>query len=190
MIIIKKNDSNAKSKIQNFNRNYSDLGFWDLAFAIWILINSSYYHIFCIINEKHLILHFNFFIMEKKKGVEQLFDIPIFNPETKGKLEELYENNKKTIMYFLSFVAIALIGYFGYKGLIIKPKEKEARGLIFMAENYFQADSFQKALSGHPPSVYGFLDIIDEFGQTPTGNLAKYYAGLCYLHLGKYDDAS
>jgi tetratricopeptide (TPR) repeat protein len=127
--------------------------------------------------------------MDKKKGVEQLFDIPIFNPETKGKLEDLYEKNKKTIVYFLSFVAIALIGYFGYKGLIIKPKEKEAQGLIFMAENYFQSDSFQKALSGHPPSIYGFLDIIDEFGQTPTGNLAKYYAGLCYLHLGKYEDA-
>jgi len=134
-------------------------------------------------------LHSNFFIMEKKKSVEQLFNIPIFTPENRGKLETFYEKNNKTIVYFLSFVAIAFIGYFGYKNFIIKPKEKEARSLIFIAERYFQADSFQKALNGQPPSVYGFLDIIDEYGNTPSGNLAKYYAGLCYLHLGKYEDA-
>lgn len=134
-------------------------------------------------------MRFNFFTMEKKKKAEQIFDVPIFTPENKGKLEAFYEKNKKPILYFFSIVAIALIGFLGYKNLIIKPKEKEARSLIFMAENYFQADSFEKALNGKQPSVMGFLDIIDEYGNTPTGNLAKYYAGLCCLHLGKYEDA-
>ena len=127
--------------------------------------------------------------MEKKKTADQIFDVPIFTAENKGKLEALYEKNKKPIVYFFSFVAIVLIGFLGYKNFIIKPKEKEARSMIFMAENYFQVDSYEKALNGKPPSIMGFLDIIDEYGNTPTGNLAKYYAGLCYLHLGKYDDA-
>jgi TolA-binding protein len=33
------------------------------------------------------------------------------------------------------------------------------------------------------------LDIIDNYGRTPAGNLAKYYAGISYLHLGKYKEA-
>jgi tetratricopeptide (TPR) repeat protein len=35
----------------------------------------------------------------------------------------------------------------------------------------------------------GVLDIIDNYGRTPAGNLAKYYAGISYLHLGKFKEA-
>jgi len=36
---------------------------------------------------------------------------------------------------------------------------------------------------------YGMLDIINEYGGTPAANLANYYAGISYLHLGLFDDA-
>jgi len=35
----------------------------------------------------------------------------------------------------------------------------------------------------------GFIDIIDSYGMTKSANLAHYYAGICYLKLGNYNDA-
>jgi tetratricopeptide (TPR) repeat protein len=35
----------------------------------------------------------------------------------------------------------------------------------------------------------GFIDIADEYKFTNAGNLARYGAGICYLHLGNYQEA-
>ena len=35
----------------------------------------------------------------------------------------------------------------------------------------------------------GFLKIADEYSSTPAGNVANLYAGLCYAHLDKWEDA-
>jgi tetratricopeptide (TPR) repeat protein len=35
----------------------------------------------------------------------------------------------------------------------------------------------------------GFLEIIDEYGITKSAKLANYYTGICYLHLGEYENA-
>ncbi|HPS83815.1 MAG TPA: tetratricopeptide repeat protein, partial [Bacteroidales bacterium] len=35
----------------------------------------------------------------------------------------------------------------------------------------------------------GFLEIIDNFGGTPSGNLAHYYVGMIYLKQGLFEDA-
>ncbi|MFH2096182.1 MAG: tetratricopeptide repeat protein, partial [Bacteroidota bacterium] len=35
----------------------------------------------------------------------------------------------------------------------------------------------------------GFLYIIDEYGSTKAGKLANYYAGICYLRLGQFQEA-
>jgi len=59
---------------------------------------------------------------------------------------------------------------------------------MFMAQNYFEKDSFNLALNGDGNNL-GFLDIIDGFGSTDAGNLSNYYAGISYLHLGQYEDA-
>ncbi|NJK87388.1 MAG: tetratricopeptide repeat protein [Bacteroidales bacterium] len=68
------------------------------------------------------------------------------------------------------------------------PAEKDAQNEMFMAEKYFEADSFQLALEGDG-SYLGFLDIIDEYSVTKSANLSHYYAGISYLHLGEYEDA-
>ncbi len=36
---------------------------------------------------------------------------------------------------------------------------------------------------------WGFIKIIDEYGLTKTASLAHYYAGICYLHMGKFQEA-
>ena len=35
----------------------------------------------------------------------------------------------------------------------------------------------------------GFLGVIDEYGCTKAANLAHYYAGICHLNLGQYNEA-
>jgi len=59
---------------------------------------------------------------------------------------------------------------------------------MFMAENYFEQDSFKLALEGDGAN-FGFLDVIDEYSVTKTANLAHYYAGICYMRTGKFEEA-
>jgi tetratricopeptide (TPR) repeat protein len=68
------------------------------------------------------------------------------------------------------------------------PKEKEAKEQMFMAERYFEQDSLNLALNGD--GMYpGFLDVIDDYGMTQGANLSKYYAGICYLRMGSFNEA-
>lgn len=128
--------------------------------------------------------------MEKKSDkVEKLLDIPIFNPENRSKLEHFIHERKNQLSYILGSLLLVILLFIAYKIFIVKPKEKEAADSIYMAQMYFSKDSIELALNGKDESFYGFQDIIDEYGSTPTGNLAKYYAGICYLKLGQYEDA-
>lgn len=104
-----------------------------------------------------------------------------------SKTEQLIEDNSKTLTIVV--VAIILIfgavwGYRQYK----KPIEREAQSQLFMAEQYFAKDSFNLALNGDGNNL-GFLDIIDDYGVTKAANLAEYYAGISYLHMGSYEEA-
>ena len=66
--------------------------------------------------------------------------------------------------------------------------EKEAQADMFMAELYFQKDSFNLALNGDGQYL-GFVDIADEYSATKAGSLANYYAGLSYLNSGDFENA-
>ena len=59
---------------------------------------------------------------------------------------------------------------------------------MFKAQMYFERDSFNLALNGDG-NYSGFLDIIDDYNWTKAADLSKYYAGVSYLYLGKYDKA-
>ncbi|MFC2114561.1 tol-pal system YbgF family protein [Bacteroidota bacterium] len=129
--------------------------------------------------------------MAKKKteNTDAAFNIPIFTLENKTRLESFIETYKKQLTYVLGGILVVLLGFFGYRNYVIKPQEVQAQELMFMAEDYFGKDSFDLALNGQMESFYGFLDIIDEFKLTQSGNLAHYYAGICYIKLGDYEEA-
>lgn len=76
-----------------------------------------------------------------------------------------------------------------YKNFIVKPNNEEAADQMFQAQFMFDKDSFQMALNNPGIGGSGFLKIIDNYGNTETGNLAKYYAGICYLNLNQLDKA-
>ncbi|MBE9483695.1 MAG: tetratricopeptide repeat protein [Bacteroidetes bacterium] len=108
--------------------------------------------------------------------------------EALGKTEQFVEKNQKLLMYAIMGVIIVVLVYFGYQKFYISPMEKNAQDQIFMAQKYFEMDSLSRALYGDGNAL-GFLDIIDDYGRTKSGNLAKYYAGICYLRMGNFEEA-
>lgn len=105
-----------------------------------------------------------------------------------SRTEQFIEANYRKILYGLAGVAVIVALFFGYKYLILAPKEKEAQKQIYAAEQFFARDSFKLALNGDGNAL-GFAQIADNFGSTKTGNLACYYAGICNLRLGSFEKA-
>lgn len=102
--------------------------------------------------------------------------------------ELFFENNAKIIsIVFGAVVGIALLLLATHRFYTI-PRENKAKEQIYTAEQYFEKDSFNLAVNGDG-NYPGFLDIIDDYGSTKAGKLARYYTGVSYLHLGKYQEA-
>ena len=59
---------------------------------------------------------------------------------------------------------------------------------MFMAEKYFEADSFNLALNGDGQYL-GLIDITEDYANTDAGKLAHYYAGICFLNLNDNETA-
>ncbi|SHE37638.1 Tetratricopeptide repeat-containing protein [Mariniphaga anaerophila] len=104
------------------------------------------------------------------------------------KTEHFIEENQKPITYVVGAIILVAVAYLGFTRFYLQPREKEAQSQMFMAENYFEKDSFNLAINGDG-NYLGFLDIIDDYGMTKSANLANYYAGVSYLHLGQYEEA-
>jgi len=105
-----------------------------------------------------------------------------------GRTEQFIENNQKSITIIILALIVVVGGYWAYKKLYVEPLVAEAQQEIFQAQIYFNNDQFQEALDGDGNSP-GFLEIIDNYGNTSVGNLSYYYAGISYLHLGQYEEA-
>ncbi len=90
----------------------------------------------------------------------------------------------------LASIAIIVLcgGYLAYKYLVKQPQEEKAVEAMFKAEEYYRADSLKVALNGDGINA-GFLKVIDKYGGTKAGNLAKFYAGDIYLKQGNFANA-
>lgn len=108
---------------------------------------------------------------------------------TLGSAELFIEKNQKAITGVIVAIVIVVLAIFGYKKWYQEPREAKAQAAIFRAEALFENDDFATALNGNGNDVIGFLEVIDEFGGTKTANLAKYYAGVCYLNTGDFNNA-
>ncbi len=129
--------------------------------------------------------------MAKNTRKEQNEDL-LENPEKVtaekiNKAEAFIENNRKLVTYIGGVIgALILLGWFAYG--YYEDQSNEAQVEMFPAQFYFDKDSFNLALNGDGASL-GFLDIANEYSWTKAGNLANFYAGVCYMKLGQYEDA-
>jgi tetratricopeptide (TPR) repeat protein len=111
--------------------------------------------------------------------------------EAMNKTELFFERNGRTMSYvFLGLLVLAAL-VFGYRSLILQPRATKAAEMIAEAQNRFEGENpdFEMALLGDDNAA-GFLDVIEKYGSTPSGNLAKHYAGICYLRTGDLENAA
>lgn len=108
--------------------------------------------------------------------------------ETSHKIEHFYSANKKNINTALIALVVIIGGYIGYKKLYLEPKEIEGQKELFMAQKYFEVDSFALALAGND-NFKGFETLVSDYSGTKVGNLSHYYAGICNLRTGKFQEA-
>jgi tetratricopeptide (TPR) repeat protein len=107
--------------------------------------------------------------------------------QTLTRTEHFLEENYKTLLIALG-VLVALVGIVWLGKLYLNKRNDEAQTQVYQAEKYLEMDSLKLALNGDG-NYLGFIDIAKEYKLTNTGNLARYSAGICYLHLGKYNEA-
>jgi tetratricopeptide (TPR) repeat protein len=108
--------------------------------------------------------------------------------EVLEKAKGFWEKNSRNILIASAAVIILAGGYLGYKYLYQLPAETKAQEEIFVAEENFRKDSIALALNGNATTT-GFLKVIKKHGGTKTGNIARLYAGECYLLLGDFNNA-
>ena len=133
-----------------------------------------------------------------KQGDERLENVE----EALSKTELWIENNQKTLWIILIALLVVAFSIYGISRYRAK-KNETAKNLSFPSEisfeekatqavdfasYYMQNEDYNTALNGDGEKV-GFLSIVNEYGSTKAGKLAAYYAGLCYLKQGDYNNA-
>src|SRR4051812_42453953 len=122
---------------------------------------------------------------------QPLSERPVTTTEDNLALERIqftYEKNKKVINGVLTAVVLIAAAVFAYFRMYLAPREAKAASKVFYGQQYFGADSLQRALQGdgqHP----GFIKIMKDYSGTKTANLCHYYAGVSYLRLGNHKSA-
>ena len=104
--------------------------------------------------------------------------------------EETVERYKKPALYILTAITVVVVGYLAYNFFILEPQIEEASRKIVRSQFYYEMDSIGLALNGDgSEDGIGFLALADDYGSTPSGNLAHLYVGTIYMRQGKYQDA-
>ncbi len=143
----------------------------------------------------------------EKEDVEEFIDdsesttAEVFGSLDEGanKAEEWFEKNQKPVIGVIIAALVIALLYLGYTKFIVEPNEAEAANELVMAQESFTTaleatntavkDSlYMVALNGRN-GKYGLLDVADNYGSTPSGNLAHYYAGMSYLEIKDYQNA-
>lgn len=127
--------------------------------------------------------------MSKKKQKEKKTQQQFENiEESLSRTEAYIVEHQKLLTIIVAILVVIVLGFFGFKKYYLQPKEKEAQEQIYPAQHYFQVDSLDKALYGDGNNL-GFVDIAKMYSITDAGNLANYYAGICFLKKGDFSSA-
>ncbi len=121
----------------------------------------------------------------QKDQDETLVDIV----DVRDQAVSFYDHHQKLIIGLASGLVILIAAYLAYQILYLTPRQKDAQSAMYIAEYQFSRDSFALALENPGQEALGFLNIMSKFKGTEQANTAKYYAGISYLNLGRFDDA-
>lgn len=122
-----------------------------------------------------------------KPEQDHVYESPEALRERLAEGESFIEKNRKWVFILGGIIALAIAGAFIYNYWQDRQSQK-AQQEIFQAQFYFEAEEFDRALNGDG-NYPGFLEIIDNYGNTEPGNLANFYAGVIYLKKGEFQNA-
>jgi tetratricopeptide (TPR) repeat protein len=101
-----------------------------------------------------------------------------------GRFVEKYQ---KQLLTGITVIVVVVCGFLAYNHFIVGPKAKEAQAAMFRGEQYFRAGEDSLAVYGDGNGYAGFESIINDYGSTKPGKLAKLYAGICHANMGEYE---
>ncbi len=107
--------------------------------------------------------------------------------EAVSKTEIFFRENRKLLLTILAVLVIAGAGFFLYHKFVYEVQRAEAMEQMYPAEENFRNQEFELALNGDG-NVLGFSQIISEYG-SKAGKAVYFYAGVCELQLGNYEQA-
>ncbi len=107
--------------------------------------------------------------------------------EAVSKTEKFFQDNGKLISIICAAFVVACALVFCWFKFAYQPKVNEAQGQMAYAEQNFRTGDFELALNGDGNSL-GFVQIIDEYGKK-AGMSVYFYAGVCELQLGEWEQA-
>lgn len=115
-------------------------------------------------------------------------DEMLASAQTQG--ENFFEKNSKMVVVAIVVIFALAAAIFGYKKVIVEPRMTKAQEMLFEAQYQFEAQNadFALALNGNE-NTPGFAQVVEQYGNTPAGNLARMYAAACSLRLGEFDQA-
>ena len=107
--------------------------------------------------------------------------------EQVSKTDQFLKEHSKLIYGCLIALLLIGLGIVAWQKFILQPKKAEGMAQMYPAEASYRAQEYELALNGDG-NVLGFKQIIDEYG-TKAGGIVYFYAGMCNLELGNYEEA-
>ncbi len=105
------------------------------------------------------------------------------------KATTFYEENKRMISIGVTVFAVLVIALIVY-GKNRTDNNVNATTALGNVYQLFDNGQYQLAVDGVPErNIKGLKAIVDDYGNSQAGEIARFYLGNAYYHLGKYDDA-
>lgn len=104
-----------------------------------------------------------------------------------ARLLGLVEQNRSVVLAAGAVVVIVVVAVVGFT-MLMAQRNQTAIDRMSEAVRAWETGDYRTALDG-TGTWLGLTAIIDDFGSTDSGNLARYYAADAHFRLGEYDQA-
>jgi TolA-binding protein len=100
-----------------------------------------------------------------------------------------YEKHKKNISIAITVLVLAIVATVVF---IKNRSDNNERAMAQLGDVYalFDSGQYQAAIDGIPErNIPGLKSIVENYGSSPSGELARFYLANAYYQMGRYDEA-
>jgi tetratricopeptide (TPR) repeat protein len=108
---------------------------------------------------------------------------------TYAEVTSFYEKNKRAISIGITMLVVVVIAAVVY---IKNRSENNEKAMTQLGSVYqfFDNGQYQNAIDGVPErNIAGLRSIVENYGNSNAGDIAKFYLANAYYHVGNYDEA-